>query len=88
MLQHLESAGVEFATVDDAAAALMTVLSDARIVGRALAVVPRTVVPSGFFDLDADDYSQGSVLKMMQDKVEDVDNRSKVCFLSPRFIFP
>ncbi|KEF51069.1 uncharacterized protein A1O9_12885 [Exophiala aquamarina CBS 119918] len=78
VLQHLENSGVEFATVNDTAAAMMRILCNSSIIGRSMAIVPRSVASCGYVSLDADDFDEGSILRQLQDWVEVVDNRSKV----------
>ena len=56
--------GAEFADVEDAAGALMRIVSDEKVVGRAFAIVPRTWknAPNGYVDLDQDDFEDGSFM--------------------------
>ena len=74
VIDNLEKAGFEFATVDDAARAVMKQCSDpsingehhhlwlffpcSRLSGRAFAITPRSVSESGYVDLDADEYEK------------------------------
>ena len=49
---------MEFATVEDAASAVMRIACDSRISGRTLAIVPRSWVKNGYVDYDLDDYPE------------------------------
>ncbi|KAL3460220.1 hypothetical protein BJX64DRAFT_290545 [Aspergillus heterothallicus] len=63
----LTSAGVNFATVDDAGRALLRLAADTKATGRSLAILPRELTPSGYVDLNLDDFPKGTPLRVMQD---------------------
>jgi NAD(P)-dependent dehydrogenase (short-subunit alcohol dehydrogenase family) len=58
IVAHVEKLGMEFATVEDAASAVMRIACDSRISGRTLAIVPRSWVKNGYVDYDLDDYPE------------------------------
>ena len=81
----LTSRGVEFATVEDAALALLRILSDPKVNGRAVAIVPRSISPSGYQDIDHDDYEEGTFLGKLQAGVGLINHRSSVSsFVHPK----
>ncbi|RMZ89588.1 hypothetical protein DV736_g3201, partial [Chaetothyriales sp. CBS 134916] len=55
VIDHLENTGIEFATIEDAARAVL------KLASRAFAVVPRSWSPAGYVDIDADDYREGQL---------------------------
>ena len=65
----LTAIGVVFAEAKDAAAAVLRLVADDAVHGRALAVVPRMWGESGFVDLQLDDYEPGSRAAEMQELV-------------------
>ncbi|KAH6977416.1 short chain dehydrogenase reductase [Ilyonectria sp. MPI-CAGE-AT-0026] len=69
VIQYLESKGVNFATVDDCARAMVHIASDKDINGRALGIVPREEASEGYMDLQHDDYQDGDFLKGWQEIV-------------------
>ncbi|TVY17128.1 5'-hydroxyaverantin dehydrogenase [Lachnellula arida] len=66
---YLVGKGVEFATVEDCAKAMLKIASDTTINGRGIGIVPRSVAPEGYMDLDHDDYKEGDFLKEWQQTV-------------------
>ncbi|KAL2827252.1 putative short chain dehydrogenase/ reductase [Aspergillus pseudoustus] len=58
--------GLDFAKTDDAVTAVMRLATDTEINGRTLGVVPRQLSPSGYLDLDRDDFTPGSPLDTLQ----------------------
>ncbi|KEF63065.1 uncharacterized protein A1O9_01041 [Exophiala aquamarina CBS 119918] len=66
VLQYLDNLGVDFATVEDAAAAALRIIADPKVVGRSFAIVPRSLAPRGYQDIDFDDYEEGSFLGKLQ----------------------
>ena len=66
---HLTAQGVEFATVDSAAKAMMRFACDSTINGHSLAILPESWAKSGYMDLDADDYKEGGLLKNLLARV-------------------
>lgn len=74
----LTSQHVEFATVDDAAVALLKIVSDQDVIGRALAILPRSLAPSGYQDLEIDDYDESTLLGKLQAGVGSVNHRATV----------
>ncbi|KAF7557421.1 hypothetical protein G7Z17_g638 [Cylindrodendrum hubeiense] len=69
IIQYLESKGVNFATVDDCARAMLHIASDKEINGRAFGIVPREEAPEGYMDLEHDDYQEGDFLLGWQEIV-------------------
>lgn len=67
VVQHLKQRNVEFATVEDAAEAALRIISDSKVVGRSFAILPRSIAPRGYQDIDYDDYPDGILLKKLQD---------------------
>ncbi|KIW42312.1 uncharacterized protein PV06_05874 [Exophiala oligosperma] len=59
LVQLLEKGNIEWATVEDAAEAVMRIVTDPGVQGRALAIAPRSLAPRGYFDL-CDDDKEGS----------------------------
>lgn len=84
---YLNGMGVEFATVEDCIKAMLRISSDITVngiappnqnfecllisIGRAFGIVPRSVAPGGYMDLDHDDYKEGDVFKIWQQTVLD-----------------
>ncbi|OAP57926.1 hypothetical protein AYL99_08664 [Fonsecaea erecta] len=58
--------GVDFATTDDAVTAVFRLITDSSINGRTLGIVPRQMSPSGYLDLDRDDFEEGTSLHKLQ----------------------
>lgn len=63
---HVQNAGVDFATQEDGGRLLLRLVSDAGIQGRHLFLSPRKWAPSGYMDLDLDDFEDGSLLAEIQ----------------------
>ncbi len=87
----LEGNGAEYATSQDAAQALLKLVSDPSIngensvqfrnmmlsiTGRAFGILPRTQVKSGYVDLDTDDYKDGEFMKPWDDEIAKVVARA------------
>ncbi|KAJ9606173.1 hypothetical protein H2200_009134 [Cladophialophora chaetospira] len=64
---HLTNQGITFATVEDAGQALMRIVSDPSVNGRAFAIVTRDHAPRGYVDINFDDYEPGTLLGDLQD---------------------
>lgn len=58
----LEALNLQFATAEDASAAVMHLASDTSLNGRAIAVVTRDEDPRGYLDLREDDPREGEFL--------------------------
>ena len=67
VVQHLHQRNVEFATVEDAGEAALRIISDPRVIGRSFAILPRSVAPRGYQDIDYDDYPDGIFLNKLQE---------------------
>lgn len=78
VVQHLTKAGIEFAEVEDSAGAAMRIISDPKVVGRSLAIVPRSIASRGYKDIDSDDYEPGTFLAEVQDMAAGGTHRAKV----------
>lgn len=78
VVQHLTKAGIEFAEVEDSAGAAMRIISDPKVAGRSLAIVPRSIAPRGYKDIDFDDYEPGTFLGQVQDIAAGGNHRAKV----------
>ncbi|KIW12364.1 hypothetical protein PV08_09641 [Exophiala spinifera] len=61
LVQLLNVSHVEYATVEDAAGAVMRIVTDSSVQGRALAIAPRSLAPRGYLDL-CDDNKEGSAV--------------------------
>ncbi|KAK5087849.1 hypothetical protein LTR05_002064 [Lithohypha guttulata] len=68
-VQYLQQRNVDFATVEDAAEAALKIISDTRVKGRSLAILPRSLNLQGYQDLDNDDYPDDTLLGRLQDMV-------------------
>ncbi|PSK56065.1 Carbonyl reductase family member 4 [Elsinoe australis] len=64
--QHVSDVGVEFAKAEDAGQCLLRILSDSTINGHSFFISARKWAPSGFVDLDIDDYPGSDLLQEMQ----------------------
>lgn len=67
VIQYLDKAGVEFAAAEDSAGAALRIITDPKVSGRSFAIVPRSLAPRGYKDIDYDDYEPGSFLGHLQD---------------------
>ncbi len=67
----IDNSGAGWATVEDAATAMMHIVSDQKIDGRALAIVPRSWKDgsNGYIDLEQDDFKEGSWMHEAQENV-------------------
>jgi NAD(P)-dependent dehydrogenase (short-subunit alcohol dehydrogenase family) len=74
-ITHISGSGIEFATEDDAAAAVLKVACDKSINGRALGVVPRSEAEYGYLDLKHDDYAEDDYMRTWQDRVLSTSHR-------------
>ncbi|KAF9888862.1 hypothetical protein FE257_008231 [Aspergillus nanangensis] len=63
---HLKAKGLDWATTDDAASAVMRLITDTSINGRTLGIVPRQMSPSGYMDMECDDFAEGTSLERLQ----------------------
>ncbi|KAF7883961.1 hypothetical protein EAF00_011273 [Botryotinia globosa] len=64
--EHVEKCGVQLAEAGDAANALLRILSDRTINGRSLFVSARKWAPTGYLDLDVDDYPGNELIQEIQ----------------------
>ncbi|KAL1583078.1 hypothetical protein WHR41_08251 [Cladosporium halotolerans] len=64
--EHVEAAGVEFATAEDGRQLLLRIVSDSRIQGRQLFLAPRKWAASGGLDLGIDDFEGDEFLQQVQ----------------------
>ncbi|KAM0413235.1 hypothetical protein ACHAPD_008330 [Fusarium lateritium] len=64
---EVERSGVELATSEDAGDCALRILSDTSINGRTLFVCARKWAPSGYIDLDIEDYPDSSLLQEIQE---------------------
>jgi hypothetical protein len=78
VLQFLDNLGVDYATVEDAAGAVLRIVTDPKVNGRSFAIVPRSLAPRGYKDIDYDDYAEGSFLGKLQVSAAGGDHRTKV----------
>ena len=62
---EVEELGVQLATAEDAGQCLLRILSDASINGHMFFVSARKWAPSGFIDLDLDDYAGNPLVQEM-----------------------
>ncbi|KAL2831024.1 putative short chain dehydrogenase/ reductase [Aspergillus pseudoustus] len=60
VVQHAKSKGVKFADAADAAGAMLRIVSDPSVNGRCFTIVNREEAPLGYYDMDVDDYPDGS----------------------------
>jgi len=72
---RITAKGAAFASIDDAAEALMRAACDTNVCGRSLAIVPRMWAPLGYLDVDHDDYKEGDFLKQWQEIVLKTSHR-------------
>lgn len=77
VVQHLSERNIELAELADSGAALMHILSNTSVHGRAFAVVPRSMVASGYQDLD-DDFVPDTLLAELQRQIEEGGHAKKV----------
>ncbi|EHY52470.1 hypothetical protein ABEF95_014906 [Exophiala dermatitidis] len=77
VLDHLKNANTQFATVDDAASALLRIVADKSIHGRSLAILPRSLAPRGYVDL-CDDDQEGTLLYRLQEAASKGTHRSSL----------
>lgn len=66
---HISGSGIELATEEDAAAAVVKVACDKSINGRALGIVPRSEADHGYMDLKHDDYADDDIMQRWQNWV-------------------
>lgn len=64
--QHISDVGVEFAKAEDADQCLLRILSDSTINGHSFFISARKWAPSGYVDLDLDDYPGNDLLQAIQ----------------------
>ncbi|KAF7912521.1 uncharacterized protein EAF01_001542 [Botrytis porri] len=63
---HVEKCGVKFAEAEDAASALLRILSDRTINGKSLFVPARKWAPAEYLELDVDDYPGNELIQEIQ----------------------
>ncbi|KAL2838112.1 putative adam [Aspergillus pseudoustus] len=68
VFDEVESLGIQFATVEDAGACLIRILSDRSINGKSLFVTARKWAEKGYIDLDLEDYDGIDLLQEMQEE--------------------
>ncbi|ETI26510.1 hypothetical protein G647_03287 [Cladophialophora carrionii CBS 160.54] len=73
--KRITDKGAVFASIDDAAEALVRIASDTTVHGRSLGIVPRMWAPLGYVDVDHDDYREGDFLKEWQEIVLKTSHR-------------
>ncbi|KIX96493.1 uncharacterized protein Z520_07759 [Fonsecaea multimorphosa CBS 102226] len=73
--ERITDKGAVFASIDDAAEALLRAACDKSVCGRALAIVPRIWATLGYLDVDHDDYKEGDFLKQWQEIVLKTSHR-------------
>lgn len=64
--QHVEGAGVAFASAEDGGKLLLRILGDGRINGRQLFMAPRKWAAEGYLDFEIDDYEGNELLEEIQ----------------------
>ncbi|KAL6250762.1 hypothetical protein RBB50_003065 [Rhinocladiella similis] len=69
LVQLLNNSKIEWATVEDAAEAVMRIVTDPNVQGRALTIVPRSLAPRGYFDLSDDDKEGSAVYPLIRESV-------------------
>ncbi|OBT85661.1 hypothetical protein VE02_05772 [Pseudogymnoascus sp. 03VT05] len=67
--KEFQSMDLDLAYAQDAVSAVLRVATDPSINGRSLAVVPRQVAPSGYMDLELDDFDEGTTMDRLQKAV-------------------
>lgn len=85
---HISDSGLEFATEDDAAAAVVKVACDKSINGRALGIVPRSEAEHGYMDLRHDDYAEDDFMQKWQNLVLSTSHRIKIPAKQPENVGP
>jgi hypothetical protein len=63
---QVESAGVSFATLEDGGKLLLRLMADSSINGRQMFLAPRKWAPSGYLDLELDDFGDATFLAEVQ----------------------
>ncbi|KAF4332260.1 short-chain alcohol dehydrogenase [Fusarium beomiforme] len=76
--KYCKEKDIVFAKSSDAAAAWLKTASDPKINGRSFAIVPRDIVPLGYFDIGKDDYEEGDVFSDLQDILLRTSHRLQV----------
>ncbi|EXJ70662.1 uncharacterized protein A1O5_05652 [Cladophialophora psammophila CBS 110553] len=74
----LDSSGIEFAEVEDAACCVMRIASDPTINGRVFGILPRSQAAHGFLDMDVDDYKEGTLLDDLNKIAVGTNHRANV----------
>ena len=85
---HLSGMGVEFATEEDAASAVVKVACSKEINGRALGIVPRSETDYGYIDLKHDDYAEDDFMHRWQEGVLKTSHRIQHPAKQPENIGP
>ncbi|QIW98539.1 hypothetical protein AMS68_004057 [Peltaster fructicola] len=62
--------GIDLASMDDAATAILHIASDVKLNGRTIAVVPRSETPKGYLDVKQDDIDDDKMLAGWQRKCD------------------
>ncbi|KAF9889085.1 hypothetical protein FE257_008062 [Aspergillus nanangensis] len=78
MVDFVKSKGVLFADAADAAGAMLKIASDVSINGRCFTIVNRQEAPLGYYDMDVDDYLEGSKAGDQQDILLSTSQRVQV----------
>ncbi|CAH0057282.1 unnamed protein product [Clonostachys solani] len=68
-VEFLQSKGVNFATMDDAASTMLRIAAMKEVNGRSFGIVPKEMASLGCLDLEHDDYQEGDFMKGWQDTV-------------------
>ncbi|RDL30985.1 Uncharacterized protein BP5553_09774 [Venustampulla echinocandica] len=66
LTKQFQAQGVDFAAGSDAVGAIMRIVTDSSINGRSIAIVPRQLSPSGYLDMELDDFQEGSPCDKLQ----------------------
>lgn len=64
----MQDSGVELATLKDAGALVLRILSDTAINGKSLFLSPRVWAPCGYLDLDIEDFRGNELMEEIQSK--------------------
>ncbi|KAK2763780.1 hypothetical protein FQN54_009397 [Arachnomyces sp. PD_36] len=67
--ETLQASGLDFALVEDAAAAALRIAADKTVHGRSLGIVPRKISETGYMDLKQDDHEEGTLWGYFQHEV-------------------
>ncbi|KIW87176.1 uncharacterized protein Z519_12287 [Cladophialophora bantiana CBS 173.52] len=78
VLDHVRTKGIQFADAADAAGAMLKIACEPSINGRCFTIVPRTEAPFGYYDMDVDDYSDGSKADIQEYTMINTSHRIQV----------